>query len=300
MFIRLFFALLIASANTYANDANLDKTVSHQHKHQWYIVEGDVSTLLDEINKRLSKIKLQKIDKTERIFEIYYDTPEFHYLTENGFVRYHAVQYLTKRKKKVKYHEEIQYSSDGISSSIYPVKHYKKVKNLEEKHSLLGMVKRKSREEFIRQMTADGIEYPMRMKSVFHTGKISYQSTLLHHRWPVLVATVSQLEITSTRNTLDLALLEIEILPLGAGGLNDAEVSTLQLFHNNLDGLNYLTKIDFTNEYSEILDRVKVSDALFSLNFKHPALINFVYAIVTALFGTLILYVLFLRNRRDK
>lgn len=100
---------------------------------------------------------------------VFFDTPELLLLENDAYILYSKREYISK-KGKLKYLEEIKLRYKKIDK-IFQVKHYKNSKTIEGKHSLISLVKRKEREEFIVVLKSFKIKKPMRMKQVFSVFK---------------------------------------------------------------------------------------------------------------------------------
>ncbi len=109
---------------------------------------------------------LTTINTQAKTLEIYFDTPELFNLKHGSSIKYQAVSYLSKKKKKIKYNENIIYTYDINKTKVFPVKHYNSVKSIEEKHPLLALVKRKDREIFMTVLKNDGLIYPLKLKYI--------------------------------------------------------------------------------------------------------------------------------------
>ncbi|RLA76306.1 MAG: hypothetical protein DRG78_19255 [Epsilonproteobacteria bacterium] len=112
---------------------------------------------------------LTTINTQAKTLEIYFDTPDLFNLKNGSSVKYQAVSYISKKKKKIRYHENIIYTYDTNKTKIFPVKHYNSVKSVEEKHPLLALVKRKDRELFMTVLKNNGLTYPLKLRYILET-----------------------------------------------------------------------------------------------------------------------------------
>ncbi len=115
--------------------------------------------------------------------EVYFDTPNLDLLENNSLLKYKAVKYLSKKKQKIKYNESIIYISKSQKKHIFSVKHYNNVKFIEEKHSLLALIKRKDRKLFSTLVKNDGIKYPMKLKYIFEVTRNSKDKFLVENNY---------------------------------------------------------------------------------------------------------------------
>ena len=107
---------------------------------------------------------------TNRELIVFFDTPELSILKNDGYLKYVAKEYKTK-KNKLKYTETIELKYNTIHRSI-PVKQYNNIKMIEGKHALFSLVKREFRNEFKNILQQSGIKYPMRIKLIYRVSKI--------------------------------------------------------------------------------------------------------------------------------
>jgi len=105
--------------------------------------------------------------------EIYFDTPNLFYLDHNASLKYQAVEYTTKKRNKIKYKEHVIYTYDGNKTTSFPVKHYNRVKFLEEKHPLLSLIKRSERDSFLSFIKSHGVTYPLKLKYILETNDVN-------------------------------------------------------------------------------------------------------------------------------
>lgn len=118
--------------------------------------------------------------------EIYFDTQDLYCLKNNTVLKYQAIKYLSKKRKKEKYDETIIYIDKMQKKHLFKVKHYNKVKFIEEKHPLLSLVKRKDRKTFAALLEKDGIKYPMKLKYVLQSYRKSNLQIDEKHEYKIL------------------------------------------------------------------------------------------------------------------
>ncbi len=177
--------------------------------HHLYVVERSFDDIQKSIKEYLLTNNYKIEDKEDRIFEIYFDLPELTYLKKDGYIRYKALQYLTKKKKRVRYRENIEYSLDGNITYHFPVKHYNNVKTFEEKHQLLSLVKRGIRQSFLDRLKEDGLEYPMRLKEILQLSKIVQTYDISSNTSKVGSVSISKMEASSLGMTTSFLMLDI-------------------------------------------------------------------------------------------
>lgn len=120
------------------------------------------------------------------VLEVFFDTPSLYLLKHDMSLKYQAEQYVSKKKKKIKYHELIIYKSLDQKKHTFKVKHYKNVKSKEEKHPLLSMIKRKDRKLFMNMLQKNGIKYPMKLKYIFENVKKSTNENNISNTYQTL------------------------------------------------------------------------------------------------------------------
>ena len=139
-----------------------------------YKIESDFITFKKKLEKLLLESGYQLKTTKKNELSLYFDTPGLSILENNGYLYYHAHEYLSKKNKK-KYRETIKYSNNGSVISDFMVKHYKSVKSIQEKHPLIALVKRKQRPLFMKTLRATGIKYPMKLNYIFDVFGCNHQ-----------------------------------------------------------------------------------------------------------------------------
>lgn len=263
-------------------------TVNHINAaaHKFFIVEKDFLQVEKIVKQYLSTNDYEVKKTDDKILEIYFDTPELLYLKQNGYVRFKAVEYLSKKKKKVKYHENIEYSSDKNTSSRCSVKHYKSVKTFEEKHPLLSLVKRKEREDFLNKLKSDGIKYPMRLKEIVEVSKISHTFELNINKMKIGSISINQMRASAFDS-------ETEFVMLGIISNNDTLIDEMKKVLKIKD-----IKIKDT-EYTLAFEQMEKNVGLFYWILRYPYLVNLLYAVGFSIFGLLIILVFFRKRLRS-
>ncbi len=248
--------------------------------HKFLIVEKDLLQV-KKIVKRYLLTNGYKIKESDnKILEIYFDTPELLYLKQNGFIRFKALEYLTKKKKRVKYHKTVEYSYDNNTSFVYPVKHYNSVKSFEEKHQLLSLVKRKEREGFLNKLKSDGLKYPMRLKEIVKISKIKHSFEHNMTSTNVGKIAISQMRVSALESEIEFIMLEIVTK-------NQAIVDDLKEIVGTKDA-----NIKDT-EYALVFEQMKKNVDLFYWILRYPYLVNLLYALGFGALGLLIIFALF-------
>lgn len=262
---------------------------------EFFTTTATVQELIDEL-QNIPDISVETSEDTQQQFEIYYDTPEFHYSNKSGFIRFQATPYLSK-KQNLKYTETIQHTDNAGVLLSYGVKHYNNVKDPQEKHSLLGMVRRNARGLFVERLKLDGVEYPMRLKPIFKIAKSSQSMLLRSNDNSAINLTITKLQAIDSDTSLSLVQLWQE----SAGeennlAINSASASQAIRFIHSLETLTSLSKVAYENEYKLMLDTIIKADDTFLFKFKYPALSRLGNAIFISLFGLAILLILFIRR----
>jgi len=245
-----------------------------------FIVEKDFLEAEKIIQNYLSKKVYTIKERDDKIVEIYFDVPELLYLKQNGYVRYKAVAYLSKKKKRVKYKESIDYSLDNHSSYTFSVKHYKNIKTFEEKHPLLGLVKRKERQDFLDKLHNSGIKYPTRLKEIVRVSKLTHT-----------------FEINNSLETIHISKIEASAFDTKTGFiLLETDVNNQRLIDELINILHIKDQKAIDNEYLIAFKEMEKNVGLFYWILKYPYLVNLLYAAGFGLFGLLIIYILFGRR----
>jgi len=242
-----------------------------------FIVEKDFLEVKKIIQNYLSKKDYNLKERDDKILEIYFDIPELIYLKQNGYIRYRAVEYISK-KNRVKYKESIDYSLDNNSSYTFSVKHYKNVKSFEEKHPLLSLIKRKERQDFLYKLHNSGIKYPTRLKEIVRVSKLIHTFELNN----ALETTIhiSKIEASSFNTKTEFILLEIDS-------------KKQPLIDELIEIVDIKDKRAINNEYLIVFKEMEKNIDLFYWILKYPYLVNLLYALGFGLFGLLIIYIFF-------
>ncbi len=248
--------------------------------HKFLIVEKDFLQV-KKIVKRYLLANDYKIRETDdKILEIYFDTPKLLYLKQNGYIRFKALEYLSKKKKRAKYHKNVEYSYDSSSFFIYPVKHYNSVKTFEEKHQLLSLVKRKEREGFLNKLKSDGLKYPMKLKEIVKVSKIKH--TLEHNINNIDSGkiTINQMRVSALDSEIEFVMLEI---------ISKNKTMTDEL--KKIVGAKEISIKD--TEYALVFEQMKKNVDLFYWILRYPYLVNLLYSLGFGALGLLIIFGLF-------
>ncbi len=246
-----------------------------------FVVEKSFTEVQKGIKEYLSTTNYTVKERDDKIFEIYFDLPELSYLKQNGYIRYKAVQYLTKKKQKKKYIENIEYSLDGNSTYSFPVKHYNSVKTFEEKHPLLRLAKRKERQSFLDKLKQDGVEYPMRLKEIVQVSKLVHTFELSTRASKAGSIRINKIKASALNSETEFLMLEID-LKSNPTLINDLSIILGIQDKNNVD-----------NEYAITFKQMKKNVSLFYWILRYPYLVNLLYGISYGFFGLLIVFFLF-------
>jgi len=256
--------------------------------HHFFVVEKDFLQTQKIVEEYLST-KSYEINQTDdKILEIYFDVPELLYLKQNGYVRYKAVEYLSKKKKRVKYKENIEYSVDNNSTYTFSVKHYENVKSLEEKHPFLSLVKRKERHSFLDKLHSDGIKYPTRLKEIVQVSKLVHTFKLNSDADNPGSISVNKVQVSSYDSETEFIMLEIDV--------KNSQVFIDDL--NNILGIKKQKTVD--NEYLITFKQMEKNVGLFYWILRYPYLVNLLYAVGFGVFGLLIVFGLFGKRLKSK
>ena len=276
MSIKVLLSVFLFVVGVYANAAT----------HQFFISQKDFSETIKVVDNYL-KTKSYKIKQSDdKILEIYFDTPELMYLKQTRYLKYKAIAYLSKKKKKTKYRETIEYLSDNNKSYTFPVKHYNNVKSFEEKHPLLSLVKRKERQTFLDKLKSDGVKYPMRLKEIVQVSKLVHTFDIYTDDHKIGSIRISNMKTSALDNEIEFIISEIELKN------NQKLVKGL----HNLLGVTDQQAIP--NEYIVSYQQMEENVGLFYWILRYPYLVNLLYAIGFSLLGLLIIFGLFWKRLR--
>ncbi|MEA3491171.1 MAG: hypothetical protein U9R27_04650 [Campylobacterota bacterium] len=252
--------------------------------HHLYVVERSFESVQQSIKEYFATKSYRVEDREDKIFEIYFDLPELSYLKRDGFIRYRAVEYLTKKRKRVRYREKIEYSSDSNVTYHFPVKHYNSVKTFEEKHQLLSLVKRRERQSFLDRLKQDGLEYPMRLKEIVQVSKLVETYEISSDTTRVGSVSINKMEASAFGITTSFLMVDI---------VSKADQSIIDDLSEAI-GTKDTKAID--SEYSLVFEQMERDINLFYWILRYPYLLNLLYAVALGIVGILIIFVLFRRR----
>ncbi len=263
-------SLLILNISLYASSTEL------------YLSEENSSSIDKKIRAFADEHNYTIALKKENSIEVYFDTSELTLSTQNGFVKYQLesealAQNLTRLKpsltksKKIKksYKESVLYLSKNKTLLSYPVKHYHTIKSIEEKHSLLSLIKRANREDFMSKLKVNGIEHPLRLKYLFKISKSTQNYQLLYS---------NKNKISIVVNHIGFELIEKDIITI-------ENITPIEITKE----LN-LTEIE-NNPYLFYLNNIIQEHPYFITKVKYPYLVELLNAIFISLFLILFFYI---------
>jgi len=284
----LFFLLIFIC---FCSAAHAENSLSEKNSKS-FIVRSDIDTsALKPTLLQLIKSHGYKYRKnTGKLFEMYFDSPELNLLNKNQSLRYQAREY-TSKKNKIKYHEEIQLLTKSNGQIVYPVKHYKRAKEYEGKHLLIGMIKRKVRSKFTNDLKVNGINYPLRLRTVFSVSKILDAYEIFDNNLPVGTIVVTDFETSSQKNKIYFS--EVKVIPSSLTGNFDK----LEFIYSDLKK-QYETPLDIKNnetksEYSKIFQNMEEQVRFFHFRLKHPYAVYLLYSAFIVLIGLALVKLLF-------
>jgi hypothetical protein len=263
-----------------------------------FILEENTQEVEATLASLLLSESFQVTSKKIRSYEIYFDSPELYFFLDDGSLRYRAVEYLSKKKKNRKYHEHVQFTSSGGIAFEYPVKHYGRLKSPEEKHNLLGLIKRGDREAFIVRLEKEGIKYPLRIKEVFHIAKITDIYELSRNQQVFASIQLDSVTLLVFDQELDFFIFNIQ---LDEGVVrsfpDDIQESIFSITSSLGTFLSALAvsadSSDIVTEYTLLFSYMKNHTTLFNWFFQYPYLPRLLYAIGFSLAGLLLMKIFF-------
>lgn len=273
---KIFFFLFFLTLASYLNA-----------KPNYFLIEGKDFVEVKQIIEKHLSTKSYKVEKTDdKLLEIYFDTPELFYLRNEGYIRYKAVEYFSK-KKKVKYKENIEYALSN-NNQTFSVKHYNSVKTFEEKHPLLSLVKRKERQAFLDKLKNDGIEYPMRLKKVVHVSKFVQTYVINTKKDKLGIISIYKVKASAYESEIYFTMLKIDI------------VKNKLLIDDLKNILDIKDEKKISHEYFMVFEQMEKNVGLFYWILRYPYLVNLLYAMGFGIFGLLIVFVLFKKRLISK
>ena len=250
-----------------------------------YLVSGDISTLNQAVESSALSSETILNKSIVRSAGVYFDTPEFQLLENGAFLRFDAIEYLSKKKNKSKFQETVHYSSKRHPNYKMGVKHYNSVKTFEGKHPLLGVIKRKERSAFLAALESDGIPQPLRLKELSKLSRVSSVYKLSAEDIDLGELVVSEIRLEAFGRQIDFNMINIQ---LTAGQLSDPHV--ISFSSSLLKALSVSNDKAFDNEYELVYSQLESQVLFFKWLLKYPFLVNLFYSIAIGFLGALVIW----------
>lgn len=250
--------------------------------------------------KEESEVAIEKIEKfigasgfsssknAKRHFKIYYDTPELYFLGSESSINYAGEGYKSKKGKQ-KFYENIVLTHVN-NKDFFSVKHYKNINGFEEKHPLLVLVKRKDREQFVQELKALGIKYPMRLKKIFKVSDITNSMSIKYKGDDIASLDIHNLLILNNKQDVVKKLIGFEVNEELFSKIPDKKKNEL------LNYINGKIQCNEETEYKTLFLHMENNVDYFRFLLKYPYLMNLLYSISFAFIGGALLKVLFWRR----
>ena len=260
-----------------------------------YVVQNDAH--LNAIQKKFLEVfKNSEVSTQKTIMRsgsIYFDTPELGLLNNDRQLRIQLNEYFSK-KRKSKYHKNIEYLNNNSLLLSLKAKHYKSVKTLEGKHPLMRVIKRKERAFFTDFLRKDNFDEILRLKEVARLVRVSsiYQlNTKEHH-----IASISfdEIKLSAFGDEVSFFSINPKVEEVGVDvRYLDAISKSLLLA---LDSENVEV---FNGEYEALHNQLKNKINNFDLLFQFPFLMRLLYPFIIGCISVFGIWIIF-RIRQGK
>ena len=290
MIIRLlliFLGLINGSSICWAEEARVD------FKEKIFVVNQDITAIEDSIRGAFVNAHLSVSQSTLRSAGVYFDTPEFSLLDRGGYLRFEAIEYRSKKKNKIKFHETVQYSTVNNPFYQLDVKHYRSVKTFEGKHPLIGLIKRKQRPNFLRALKSDGFMSPLRFKEIAKVIRAAHVLQIKQNGLDLATLTVSQISSTVFDKEIEFNTVSLKYDQASYDEEKISELSALLRNTLNIDDIDI-----YNNEYSALYAQLESRIAFFKWLLNYPFLVNLLYSLLVGLVG--VLFISLILKRREK
>lgn len=203
---------------------------------------------------------------------------------------------IFQRKKKSKYHKNVQYLSNSGSILLsLKAKYYKSVTTLEGKHPLMRVIKRKERDSFAEFLGNDGFYEILRFKEVARVVRVSsiYQfNTKKNH---IASIAFNEVKLSTFGNEIIFFSINPKIGDLAV----DAQYLDVISKSLSLALVPDSVKI-FNGEYEAIYDQLKNKINNFNLFFQFPFLVRLLYPLIIGCIGAFGIWIFFIIKRDKK
>lgn len=277
------YGLMFCSINCWATESVSDS------KERVFVVKQGISAIEDSIKRELLNTKFSISQSTSRSAGVYFDSPELVLLDRGAYLRFEALEYRSKKKKKTKFHKTVQYSTANKPFYQFDVKHYKSVKTFEGKHPLIGLVKRKQRPDFMRVLESDGFKYPLRLKEIAKVTRASNVFKVSLDGVNFVTVTVNKIRSIVFDKVVEFDTVSIKGDKANYNDEYAAEILKLLEGVLNVDGLD-----TYNNEYSALYDQLENNIDFFKWLLKYPFLVNLVYSLLVGIVGVLFIWLMFM------
>ena len=239
------------------------------------------------------------VHSTQRNFDIYYDLPALTLLDNRVSLKLTALEYLSK-KGNSKFKESVVISSD-LAETSYKVKHYKNAESVEEKHPLLGAVKRNERAQFLVDLDALTVSLPMQLREIVQVGLVTDRLSLTQNNIELAYIDLVQYNAQSIGETVEFSVVKITKTDAISNLNAEAKLQVLSEISTITDLLPIDTNkalvsdedFEYALIYSELMDNIR----FLSLKLRFPYLVNLFNSLFIGFFGLIVVLIL-LRQRR--
>jgi hypothetical protein len=259
-----------------------------------YVRNLDVKQLSDDLNLPPLTHTKSVISKSDQ----YYDDSRLTFL-DNGYSLYSQKRILgLKKNGKPRIRETVvgDVPSAEVTFVQLPVRHYRIVASPEEKHPLLGLVKRSERVAFIDFLEGLGIKNPFELRKTIVIKRENESLALFAEGQPLAVVNLDK--VVAMKYGFEQVYYEVSLVWSGvsafSAGQGFAKIS--DYLQSELPSRFPAVELETRNHYQKGVVLLSKKVPFFRSTLKVPQIFKGIQAILIILFGFM-LYAVFFRKR---
>ena len=254
-----------------------------------YVITCDEKALFSVLSNIFSRSSCKISESSERVLELYFDTPELLYHESDGFVYYEAREYFSKTGGKAKYNERIHCSINGKDIRTYEARQYNTVSGQEEKHPLLRLVHRGVRPEFFKNVKDHGVHFPMRFKAVLQASAVIHSFNIICNDGKSALIEVHDVELASFGSSSSYILLRVFTSEMGTDRLQEDRLAFSELIKELKRNSSSLSQnqivVPQETRYHISFEKMKEDTTFFLWKLRYPWLVRTIYGGMYGLIG---------------
>lgn len=269
----------------------ISDAIDGEKRNTLYVSGSDLRNIKEKINSEniYKNIYIQWGEKNKKYFA-FYDTKGNDALRGNKSIVYSVDENTHAIKKKQHYIEAIKIESLENTLS-FQVKHYGTTQSLEEKNSLIRMIRRSDRDVFFRALSDNDLNVPMSIHLIFRIIQESNSATVIINGDPAGELIIAASEILFSDKVYKIKTIEIIKY--------NSILQNKNLFNNfakNIDEIlirngKIIEKINSNNKYELFYNYLKSNTYLFDSRSKYHILDSLIEAGYLCLIGSIVLLI---------